>query len=81
VRLHVGEDERIVSIEDAYAVAVQADPLTELRGTARRDVAQVADASADVVVPGLPDAHCHAFQHGIAGVVERAGGHGDSFWT
>ena len=30
VRLHVGEDGRIVSIDDAPAAAVQADPLTEL---------------------------------------------------
>lgn len=81
VRLHVGEDGRIVSIDDAPAAAVQADPLTELRGVVRRDAATPADASADLVVPGLPDAHCHAFQYGIAGVAERAGGHGDSFWT
>jgi formimidoylglutamate deiminase len=81
VRLHVGEDGRIVSIDDAPAAGGQADPLTELLGSARRDAAPPADASADLVVPGLPDAHCHAFQHGIAGVAERAGGHGDSFWT
>jgi formimidoylglutamate deiminase len=29
----------------------------------------------------MPDAHCHAFQYGIAGLTERAGGRGDSFWT
>jgi formimidoylglutamate deiminase len=36
----------------------------------------------DLLVPGMPNAHCHAFQRGIAGLTERAGGHdGDSFWT
>lgn len=37
---------------------------------------------ADLLVPGMPDAHCHAFQRGIAGLTERASGaQGDSFWT
>lgn len=36
----------------------------------------------DLLVPGMPNAHCHAFQRGIAGLTERAGGaDGDSFWT
>jgi formimidoylglutamate deiminase len=36
----------------------------------------------DMLVPGMPNAHCHAFQRGIAGLTERASGTpGDSFWT
>ena len=36
----------------------------------------------DLLVPGMPNAHCHAFQRGIAGLTERAGGQeDDSFWT
>lgn len=36
----------------------------------------------DLLLPGMPNAHCHAFQRGIAGLTERASGHdGDSFWT
>ena len=35
----------------------------------------------DLLVPGMPNAHCHAFQHGIAGLAERASGRDDSFWT
>ncbi|NLD54768.1 MAG: formimidoylglutamate deiminase [Burkholderiaceae bacterium] len=39
-------------------------------------------APADLLVPGMPDAHCHAFQRGIAGLAERSGDSGgDSFWT
>ena len=34
----------------------------------------------DLVAPGMPNAHCHAFQRGIAGLTERAAG-SDSFWT
>ncbi len=38
--------------------------------------------SVDLLVPGMPNAHCHAFQRGIAGLTERSGGpDGDSFWT
>ncbi len=40
-----------------------------------------ADATADLVVPGLPNAHCHAFQHAMAGHAERSSGRTDTFWT
>ena len=36
---------------------------------------------AKLVMPAMPNAHCHAFQHQIAGLTERASGGGDSFWT
>lgn len=37
---------------------------------------------AGLLVPGMPNAHCHAFQRRIAGRTEHASGaHGDSFWT
>src|SRR6185369_8169133 len=32
-------------------------------------------------IPGLPNVHCHAFQRGMAGLAERRGPEGDSFWT
>src|ERR1700749_3510910 len=32
-------------------------------------------------VPGMPNLHSHAFQRGIAGLTERRGPEGDSFWT
>jgi formimidoylglutamate deiminase len=34
-----------------------------------------------VGIPGLPNLHSHAFQRGIAGLTERRGVEGDSFWT
>jgi len=32
------------------------------------------------VVPGVPNLHLHAFQRAMAGLAERAGRAGDSFW-
>lgn len=32
-------------------------------------------------VPGIPNVHSHAFQRGLAGLTERRGPSGDSFWT
>jgi formimidoylglutamate deiminase len=44
--------------------------------------APAAATAVDLLLPGMPDAHCHAFQRRIAGRTERAGGAGnDSFWT
>jgi formimidoylglutamate deiminase len=34
-----------------------------------------------VGVPGVPNLHSHAFQRGLAGLTERRGPEGDSFWT
>jgi formimidoylglutamate deiminase len=34
-----------------------------------------------VGIPGVPNLHSHAFQRGLAGLTERRGPEGDSFWT
>jgi formimidoylglutamate deiminase len=34
-----------------------------------------------LIVPGLPNLHCHAFQRAMAGLAERAGPEGDNFWS
>jgi formiminoglutamate deiminase len=39
------------------------------------------DERLDVGIPGLPNLHSHAFQRGLAGLTERRGLEGDSFWT
>ena len=77
-RLLIDDDGLVASIEDA---PVARDVHAELRSGPRRADPEPADVLADVVVPGLPDAHCHAVQYGIAGLTERASGRGDSFWT
>jgi len=68
---------RIASVTDAPAPV---DARKE-RAAVPPGAAPAADAVADLVVPGMPDAHCHAFQYGIAGLTERASGRGDSFWN
>jgi formimidoylglutamate deiminase len=46
-------------------------------GTAPRET----DERHSVGVPGMPNLHSHAFQRGLAGLTERRGPTGDSFWT
>lgn len=56
---------------------------------ARGDIASIvagsqpgaAERLAGVVVPGIPNLHSHAFQRAMAGLAERAGPAGDSFWS
>jgi formiminoglutamate deiminase len=43
--------------------------------------AEGADERHEIGVPGLPNVHSHAFQRGLAGLTERRGPTGDSFWT
>jgi len=40
-----------------------------------------AERVAGIALPGMPNLHCHAFQKGMAGLAERRGPVGDSFWT
>ena len=52
-------------------------------------IASVASGMVDVaaerlngpVVPGMPNLHSHAFQHAMAGLTQKAGPEGDSFWA
>jgi formimidoylglutamate deiminase len=34
-----------------------------------------------LVLPGIPNLHCHAFQRAMAGLAERTGPAGDDFWS
>ncbi|TAJ83735.1 MAG: formimidoylglutamate deiminase [Reyranella sp.] len=50
--------------------------------TITRDaVAEAGDEHHEIGLPGLPNLHSHAFQHGIAGFTEQRGPSEDSFWT
>ncbi|MFN4154160.1 MAG: formimidoylglutamate deiminase [Paracoccaceae bacterium] len=42
---------------------------------------QPGDHRADIVIPGLPNLHSHAFQRGFSGLTEQRGPSRDSFWT
>jgi len=43
--------------------------------------AQPGDVAVQLLLPGLPNLHSHAFQRGMAGLTEVGGGDGDSFWS
>jgi formiminoglutamate deiminase len=51
-----------------------------ISGVGTGDVAG-AQRISGIVVPGLPNLHSHAFQRAMAGLTERRGSEGDSFWT
>jgi formimidoylglutamate deiminase len=59
--------------------------ITAVNGVIDRVTAGVEPADTDerveVGIPGVPNLHSHAFQRGIAGLTERRGARGDSFWT
>lgn len=59
--------------------------LTAVDGRIKRVLPGVAPADGDerhgIAVPGLANLHSHAFQRGLAGLTERRGSQGDSFWT
>jgi formimidoylglutamate deiminase len=52
--------------------------LTDLKTGA---AAKPGDHLADIVVPGISDLHCHAFQRAMAGHAERTSGDKDTFWS
>jgi formimidoylglutamate deiminase len=59
--------------------------LTASDGRIESVVGGVAPEGADerhgIGLPGLANLHSHAFQRGLAGLTERRGAEGDSFWT
>jgi formimidoylglutamate deiminase len=63
-------DDVRVEIADGRVVSVQAGAAPG--GAERVD---------GVALPGLGNAHSHAFQRGMAGLAERRGTHHDTFWT
>jgi formiminoglutamate deiminase len=43
--------------------------------------AEAGDETHDVLLPGMPNLHSHAFQRGMAGLAETRGPQADSFWS
>jgi formimidoylglutamate deiminase len=67
-------------------VTVDAQGMITAIGAAEAEQSRVAGASeiehvVGVVVPGMPNAHSHAFQRAMAGNAEHRTGARDSFWT
>ena len=69
-------------LPDGWATGVR---LTVAQGRIERVEVDTAPSASDechgVAIPGLPNLHSHAFQRGLAGLTERRGPTGDSFWT
>jgi formiminoglutamate deiminase len=69
-------------LPDGWATGVR---LTTVKGRIERVDVGTAPHETDeqhaVAVPGIPNLHSHAFQRGLAGLTERRGPTGDSFWT
>ena len=69
-------------LPDGWATGVR---LTAADGRIERIESGTAPGDTDerhtIGVPGIPNVHSHAFQRGLAGLTERRGPTGDSFWT
>lgn len=39
------------------------------------------DILADILIPGMPNLHCHSFQRAMAGLAEYKSGSSNTFWT
>lgn len=55
--------------------------ITRVQVRASTEQAAQAERARGPVIPGMPNLHSHAFQRAMAGLTERAGPSGDSFWT
>jgi formimidoylglutamate deiminase len=62
-------------------VRLEVDAAGGLAGVSAGARADGAARLAGVMLPGLCDLHCHAFQRAMAGLTERRAAAGDSFWT
>ena len=73
----------LVTVSDGIITAIETNPASEPR-PAREPQSAAADEIERVdgiVVPGMPNAHSHAFQRAMAGNAEYRMGARDSFWT
>src|ERR1700735_4420191 len=69
-------------LQDGWANDVRLTLADGCIGTIERDVAAGPDDErAGTALPGIANLHSHAFQRGMAGLAERRGKGGDSFWT
>jgi formimidoylglutamate deiminase len=69
-------------LPDGWAASVRLTASAGRIGTLERGVApRDSDERHRIAVPGLGNLHSHAFQRGLAGLTERRGAQGDSFWT
>jgi formimidoylglutamate deiminase len=59
-------------------LAIEGGKIHAIEGGVRR---QPGDEFCDLLIPGMPNLHSHAFQRGMAGLAETRGPTSDNFWT
>ena len=65
----------------AHDVVFTISDTGDLTAVSPNVAAKGVECIAGTVLPGMPNLHSHAFQRAMAGLAERAGPAGDSFWT
>jgi len=64
-------DDVLIVVDDDGSIASVASDMVDV----------TAERLNGAVVPGMPNLHSHAFQRAMAGLTQRAGPEGDSFWA
>ncbi len=62
-------------------VVISVDPAGDIVDVAADDVVTTARLVNGAAIPGMPNAHSHAFQRAMAGLAERRGKSSDTFWS
>jgi len=62
-------------------LVIEIDASGRIAALGERAAADGAERIDGLVLPGMPNLHCHAFQRALAGLAERAGPEGDDFWS
>jgi formimidoylglutamate deiminase len=62
-------------------VVISVDPAGDIVDVSADDVVTTARLINGAAIPGMPNAHSHAFQRALAGLAERRSKKSDSFWS
>jgi formimidoylglutamate deiminase len=62
-------------------VVISVDPVGDIVDVSSDDVVTTARMINGIAIPGMPNAHSHAFQRALAGLAERRSGDTETFWS
>ncbi len=65
----------------AENISIEIDAAGIVRSVAPTTADHRSERIRGIVVPGMANLHCHAFQRAMTGLTERAGPEGDDFWS
>lgn len=74
---------RTALLKDGFASAVRLETGKDgsICALETNAIARPGDRLADIIIPGMPNLHSHAFQRAMAGLAETSSGSADTFWT